>query len=156
MEPPMPSSKSPAEIAERLQRRRARLLMFQGLLFLIWQANFFSSPHGDFQQLRSVDQVKISAFIVWAIVLLIVLATGGGWFRSKEVRALLADETTVAHRRSAFVLGYWAAMLAAIGLYVLSLFEPVRLVEAIHIVLSAGIIVPLLRFAQLERRAAGE
>jgi hypothetical protein len=32
----------------------------------------------------------------------------------------------------------------------------VRLVEAIHIVLSAGIIVPLLRFAQLERRAAGE
>jgi hypothetical protein len=150
----MPSSKSPAEIAERLQGLRAKVLWFQGLLFLIWQANFFSSPHGDFRQLRSVDQVKISAFMVWAAMLLIVLATGGAWFRSKEVRALLEDETTKAHRQSAFVYGYWAAMIAAIGLYVISLFAQVLLVEAVHLVLSAGIIVPLLRFAQLERRAA--
>src|SRR5436190_15777674 len=149
----MTVSKSPAEVAERLQRRRAAVMWLQALLFLIWQANFFSTPHADFSQLRNVDQVKISAFVVWAAALLVLIATGGGWLRSKEVRALLNDETTQVNRRFALMVGYWAAMISAFALYVTSLFTEVRLVEAIHIVLSAGVIAPLMTFAQLERRA---
>ncbi|HET9160511.1 MAG TPA: hypothetical protein VFN88_07850 [Caulobacteraceae bacterium] len=151
----MPSTKSAAKIAERLAQRRARVMLFQGILFIVWQANFLSSPHADFAQLRSVDQLKISAFIVWAVVLLIGIATGGALFRSKAVRELLNDESTRMHRRMAQASGFWAAMLAALSLYVLSMFTQVRLVEAIHIVLSAGIGGVLVRFAQLERRALG-
>src|SRR4051812_28426202 len=125
----MPSPKSAAEIAERLSKRRAKIMLFQGLLFMIWQANFFTSPHGEWRELRSVDQVKISAFIVWAAVLLVVIATGGGWFRSPEVRALLNDETTRAHRQMAQASGFWSAMVAALALYLLSLFSEVKVVE---------------------------
>ena len=149
----MPASNSPAAIAERLSKRRAKIMLFQGLLFMIWQVNFFSSPHGEWHQLRSVDQVKISAFIVWAAVLLVLIATGGAWFRSREVKALLNDETTRAHRQMAQASGFWGAMAAALSLYLLSLFSEVKLVEAVHLVLSAGIFTVLIRFAQLERRA---
>jgi hypothetical protein len=149
----MPSSHSPADVAERLSQRRSKLMLFQGILFIIWQANFLSSPHADFTRVRSFDQLKISAFIAWAAILLIVIASGGGWFRSKQVRELLNDESTRVHRRIAQATGFWAAMLAALSLYVLSMFTEVRLVEAIHIVLSAGIGAVLIRFAHLERRA---
>jgi hypothetical protein len=152
----MSSSRSPAEIAERLSQRRAKVLWSQALIFLIWQTNFFASPHGEWTQLRTVDQVKISAFIVWATVLLVVIATGGGWFRSKEVKALLNDESTRVHRLMAQASGFWAAMVAALTLYLLSLFSEVKLVEAVHLVLSAGIFAVLIRFVYLERRAHRE
>jgi magnesium-transporting ATPase (P-type) len=147
------SSRSPAEIAERLSQRRAKVLWFQALLFLLWQMNFFASPHGEWAQMRNVDHFKISAFVIWAMVLLLMIATGGGWFRSKEVRELLNDESTRVHRQMAQASGFWAAMAASLALYLLSLFSEVKLVEAVHLVLSAGIFAVLIRFAYLERRA---
>ena len=149
----MSSMKTPGDLIDRRQRRRARIMTVQALFFLLWQVNFFSSPHTDFEHLRTVDHVKISAFIVWALVLLLLIATGGGWWDSRETRALMQDETTVAHRHAAIRFGYWAGMAGALGLYVASLFTQVRLVEAVHLILSLGVAAPLLRFAQLERRA---
>ena len=148
-EPDRPS----AETIERLQRRRTRLAFIQGAFFLIWQANFFAM---DEDSGRLVDHVKVSAYIVWSIDLLAFNGTGGGWIQRRAVRAILNDESTIAHRRQSTTWGFWAAIGGALGSYVVSLFEPVTAREAIHLVLSLGIVTALLNFAFLERRAQRE
>lgn len=148
------SVRSTSERAERLQHRRARIMAVEAVLFLGLQVNYFTTAHGDIgEPLRTVDHVRLSAMVVMSIALLVLIATGGGWSAGREVRAMMNDETTRDHRRRAIVAGYWAVMASVLGIYVLAQIEPVKLIEAIHIALSFGIAVPLLRFAQLERRA---
>ena len=38
----MTDNRSPAEIAERLSRRRGRILMAQGVIFLFWQVTYYA------------------------------------------------------------------------------------------------------------------
>jgi len=139
------------ETAERLGRKRARLLPFFAILFLAQQASYFSGPNADTG--RPVDHIRVAAWLVMSIVLLLVLATGGGWFRSRAVRALMNDEATQVHRTEAFRFGFFAAMTACVGLYVLDLFEPLGGRDVIHLVMSCGIAATLIRFGTLERRA---
>lgn len=144
------AQESDQELAERLTRRRARLLPVLAVIFISGQAVYF----GDVvEPMRMVDATKISAWLVWALALLVLLATGGGLLRSKKVRALLNDEGTRDHRLRAIAFGFWAAMLACVLVYVLSAFEPVSAREAIHLVLTLGVGAALLRFGLLERRA---
>src|SRR5689334_15681834 len=111
--PSKPDSTPPtAERIEHLQRRRTRLLFFQGLFFLIWQTLYFSAAHEAVAP-REGEHVKVAAYVVWSVVLLAFIGTGGGYLQSKAVRAVLNDEVTVANRRSALVTGYWVSMLAA-------------------------------------------
>jgi hypothetical protein len=139
------------ETAERLGRKRARILPLFAILFLTQQASYFSGPRVDTG--RPVDHIRIAAWLVMSIVLLLVLATGGYWFRSSEVRALMNDEATQVHRTDACRFGFFAAMIACVGLYVLSLFEPLGGRDVIHVVMSCGIGAALVRFGMLERRA---
>jgi hypothetical protein len=127
-------------------------MWIQGLFFLIWQANFFAFDGRPVSQ-PGTGHVKIAAYVVWAVVLLAFIATGGGYLQSRQVRAILNDESTVEHRRTAMVTGYWVTMLAAIGAYLVSLFQPLAAGEVIHIVLTAGVAAALINFAVLERRA---
>src|SRR5687768_1354233 len=122
------------EAAERIGRGRARLFIAQGLLFMIWQTMFFAG-YGD-GPLRLVDKVYLGAWLVWAVMLLVLLATGGGYFRSSKVRELLDDELTRRHRSSAYIAGFWTAMMAAIAVYVMSMFFAVTAREAVHLILS--------------------
>ena len=138
-----------AEVAERLTRRRARIMPAFAVLFILWQANFLSTPD---MPTRLVDQVKISAWFVWALALLLLLVTGGGAFRGPEVRALMNDELTRENRRTGYTFGFWAAVGSAMGLYAVALFEPVNGREAVHIVLTAAIASALMTFGALERR----
>lgn len=146
----MPEAKD-IEKAERLSRRRARMFPILAILFLTQQASFF----GDFtaEPTRTVDQVKIAAWLVLSIVLLLALATGGFWFHKAEVRRLLEDESTRANRAEAFRLGFLATMIGAILLYFISLYEPMSGREATHILTTFGLGAALLRFGFLERRA---
>jgi hypothetical protein len=143
-----PSSIS--EKAERLNRRRARALPVLGIIFLAQQASFLSMPE---HSARPVDHVKIGAWLVLSIVLLAGLATGGAWFRPREVRDLLNDESTRAHRQIAYSYGFWAAMGTAIGLYVVDMFEAVTGRDAVHIIVTVAVATALLNFGMLERRA---
>ena len=138
-----------AEQAERLSQKRSRMLFVLAAVFLSHQASYFSGH----DPARPVDHIKIAAWLVLSVVLLLMLATGGAWLRSKEVRALLNDETTREHRRAGFVNGFWAACLTAIGIYALDLFEPLSGRDTVHIILTVTIAVALLTFARLERRA---
>jgi hypothetical protein len=143
---------SDVERAERVGRKRARLFAAQAVLFITWQAMFFSGPAED--PMRTVSAVKLSAWFVWALALLLMLASGGALLRHRKLRGLLNDELTRQHRTRAYVTGFWAAVGACIGLYLVGMFEPVSGREAIHIVLSAAIGGALLTFALLERRTA--
>lgn len=142
----------PSEIdtADRLSRRRARLFPVLAVLFLSQQLAYFAEPDGA---ARVVDHVKIGAWLLLSIVLVLALATGGFWFKPKPVRALMDDEVTQANRADAFRIGFLATMAAAILLYFLLLFEPISGREAIHVLTTIGIATALLRFGLLERRA---
>jgi hypothetical protein len=138
-------------LAERLQRRRTRIMTMQAFVFLIWQFMFLSSLH-DFQAThRLVDQVKISAFVVWAALMLLLIATGGQWWTGRKVRDLMNDEVTRDHFRSSHVWGFWTVMLACFAVYVIQLFTPLETMVTLHILLSSGILAAMLRFVWLER-----
>ena len=143
--------RSVVETAERLSRKRARMLPFLAIIYLTQQATFFSgdAPPGA----RPVDHVKIGAWLVLSLVLLLALATNGFWFQSKEIRDLINDESTRANRASAMTAGFIAAMLAGIVIYFVEQFEPLGAREAIHIILSFGLGAALVRLGVLERRA---
>ena len=148
----MTSNRSAGEIAERAQRRRNRILWIP-ILFFIWQGAFFSGYATPHTPLRAVELVSLGSHLFLGVVLLVLLATGGGWRYSKAVRAMLDDESTRAHRAQAYGWGFWALALCILALYVTSPFVHRELGEIAHILLSVAVAVPALRFVMLERRA---
>jgi hypothetical protein len=141
---------SDAAKAEELSRRRARALPVLAIIFLSQQATFFTGTHG---RDRAVDHVHIGAWLILSIVMLLAMATGGGWIHSKAVRQLANDEATRAHREISCRTGYLASVAASIALYALTLFETLDGRDALHLVMTIGIAAALLRFGILERRA---
>ena len=144
------ADQSDYEAAERLSARRTRMWPLLAILLVTQQGAFFANSNGD----RTVDHVKISAWLVMSAVILLALVTGGGWIYPKRVRDLANDEATQVHRLKALRTGFVAAMLACLVLYFLTFFEQVAVREAIHIVTTAGLMAALLSFAFMERRAA--
>lgn len=138
------------EKADRLSRRRMRMVPGLAAIFLVQQASYFSGQIGD--GARTVDHVKIAAWLVLSIALLLFVTTGGFWFHSRRVRALLNDEATRANRVEGLRVGFIATMATGIALYFVALFEPVSGRDAIHLLMTAGIAAALFRFGQLERR----
>jgi hypothetical protein len=139
------------ESADRLSRRRARMLPALAMIFIIQQASYFSAHLEDAP--RTVDHVKIGAWLVLSVALLLALMTGGFWFRSKRVRDLLNDEVTRANRLDGLRFGFVATMATGIVMYFIAMFEPVTGRDAIHMLMTVGIAAALIRFGQLERRA---
>ena len=144
----MTATKSDAELADHLSRRRARMLPVLALFFIIQQSAYWSNPPAE----RAVDHVRMGAWAAMALVILFAVSTGGSWLRKPEVRAMVNDEQTRANRSAAMSAGFVASMLAGIALYVLQGAVQLTAGEAIHLIVSAGLIVLLLRFAMLERR----
>ena len=140
---------SSSDQADRLSRRRARMLPLLAIIYLSQQASYFASSPGD----RAVDHVKVGAWVLLSLVLLAALTTKGFWLRSREVRDMIDDETTRAHRGDALGWGFVMAILTAIALYFVAMFEPLTAREAIHAIVSLGLAAALVRFGLLERRA---
>lgn len=140
------------ETAERLTRSRARVIPVLVVLFSTQQAAYFANS-GANGVATGPDQLRLTAWLVMSAVLLLFLATGGGFFRPASVRALLNDETTKAHRAQATTAGFWVAMIFCFLLYCVSMYEPMDARTAVHIIMTLGIGTALLRFAVLEKRA---
>lgn len=141
---------SDIEAAERAGRRRVRLIPAVTIIFLAQQGTFFASPPADVT--RTVDGIRVGAWVCLSAVLVAFLWTGGMWRHRGAVRALLNDDGVRANRADAMSLGFLAAMLAALLLYVFAGVAGIGLLETIHLIVSAGIVAALLRFALLERR----
>lgn len=136
--------------AERMAWGRARAATVMAMVFIAAQAGSFH----DELPLNRPQTLHLSAWIVWAVALLVFLTVGGGLLRGRRLRAILNDETTRDHRLRAMALGFWAAMALAIGVYVLSFFDPTLTVrEGARLVITFAIAAALLRFGTLERKA---
>jgi len=141
---------SDIDTADRLTRKRARMLPFLALIFVTQQISYFVEADA---RVRMVDHVKVGAWLLLSVVLLCALATGGFWLKPRSVRALMDDEVTRANRAEAFRIGFLVTMIAGIGLYFLDQFAPMRGRETIHILVTIGIATALIVFGALERRA---
>lgn len=139
------------ERADKLSRRRARMLPFLAAIYLSQQLTFFTAldPAGQ----DTARYVKTGAWLVLTLLLLAGVATRGFWFEKSETRALLDDEFTLANRLEAMRLGFIVAMLTAVAVVLLAMVEPIRANEAAQLVLSLGLGAALIRFGLLERRA---
>ena len=137
--------------ADQLGRRRARMLPFLAIIYLSQQASYFGAAfeHPG----RTVDHVRIGAWLVLSVVLLAALATKGFWFHARAVRDLVDDEHTRANRLDAMRAGFLASMLTGIVLYVVAQLDPIPAHQAIHLTISLGLGAALVRFGMLERRA---
>lgn len=120
------------------------------VIFVSQQVTYFSAVSGGSE---SAYTVKISAWLVLSAVLLAALATKGFWLQPKEVRDLIDDENTRANRNDAMRWGFVLSMATAIGFEVLGMFETLKARESIHIIMTVGLAVALIRWGYLERRA---
>lgn len=140
---------SGVEIADRLSRRRALAMPMLAAVFLAGQAIY---AVGRVETGTGVDRVKVFAWVAWAMILLTLLATGGGLFRPRAVRRLMEDESTRANRSRAYAVGFWLAMAVAIVIYGLTAFDTIAPRESLHVIVTAAIAGALVTFGYLERR----
>ena len=134
-------------LADHLTRRRARVSTVLAVMFMASMAQSFGIETVP----NRPQTLHLAAWIVWAVLLVLLLALGGGYGRSRTVRGLMNDETTQANRREAMAAGFWAAVFAGFGLYALNLFEPLTAAAAIRLSLTATVATGLLWFGKLER-----
>ena len=137
--------KSAVEIADRYSRTRVRIMVAGALVFL---AHVALRPWIGVGHLWRMDLWAANA-----VLLLLVLATGGGLLNRREVRFLVNDEVSRNHYRTALVAGFWVAMTMGIGMYIFSVFEGLPGRDTAYVIVSASIIAALLTFSYLEHRA---
>ena len=143
-------AKSPVEIADRVSRKRAKGVALAALAFVAIQViirRFLAADPG------STHQTTIDWWAVNAVALLALLATGGGLLNARNIRALVNDEVSHTHYRTAVVAGYWVAMVTAMGIYFASRDEGVTARSAAYLIVSSSVVVALLVFSFLELRA---
>jgi hypothetical protein len=133
-------------LAERLMKRRANGLFALSLVFVVTQGSFISNG-------STPGILRISAWVVMAIALLVFFATGGGWARSRSVRALMNDESTRMHRARATTVAFYNMMASGFVVYALGMVKPFSGGEAAHLIMTVGIASALMTFWGLERAA---
>jgi len=140
------------EEATRLQHRTRRILVSSAIMFVIWQTSYFTVFNGPAGTVRPVDVVASVGFVAWGAALLMLVATGGGAFRSRQVREILDDELALAERGVAYQNAFWAVMFVSLGGYVAGHFTRVPGRTLAHVSLSAGVVVAVITIAWLQRR----
>ena len=136
------------EKAERLGRKRAQVFYVLTIVFFAGQGVYFGAPEATRD-----SPPRVGAWLILVLLMLVLLATGGFLIRGRAVRNLLNDENARANRIAAQAVGFWATILALMAIYVESMFDPVTLNQAVHIVGTIGVGAALLTFATRERRA---
>ena len=147
----MTKFESAHDTAARLSARTNRILISSGVMFVMWQLGYFvvfPPPPGP---PRNVDVVRTLALVAWCGALLMLLATGGGAFRNREVREILDDELARAQRGQAYQNAFWAVMVVALGAYVAAQFIAIDARFLAHAIVSCGVLVAVATRAYLNR-----
>jgi len=92
-------------------------------------------------------------WLVNVVVLLLALSTGGGLLNNRQIRALVNDEVSQSNYRTSVALGFWVAMVTALGLYAFPALQRFTGPDALYTVVTFSVTVAVLKFAYLEFRA---
>lgn len=142
---------TPVEIADRYSRKRAVIVAVGALAFLaihVALGPFFADGLGTARHATVGTMWAVNA-----IVLLAVLATGGGLLNSAQIRSLVNDEVSQSNYKTSVVAAYWVAMTAAMGLYIVPRFQAITARDAVYVIVTSSLGVALLTFSYLEYRA---
>ena len=150
IEPASAAAPDRAEAADRLSRRRVRILTAVMVIFAVQQANVSVVP-----PTRTVEMVGLFAWLFMASALLLILRTGGMLLREPELRRLANDDIAQANRAEAIAWGFFGAMAMAIGLSVVAALTATPVLVALRLVILIGLFSATYRFVQLEKRALG-
>lgn len=142
----------PVGQAARVQNRTRRILVSSGIMFVIWQLSYFTIFNRPAGAVRPVDAVASVGFVAWSAALLMLVATGGGAFRSRDVREILDDELARAERGVAYQNAFWTVMVVSLAGYMAGHFTEVPGRMLAHVSLSAGVVVAATTIAWLNRR----
>jgi hypothetical protein len=135
------------EIAERKGRWRAFAFLFLAALTCAVMVAVRSDPANDFKQ-----GLWVGVLVGCALNLLPIKR----WLRpNSEVQRLLEDEVVTANRRFSCVIGFWAAILAALWFSFASHFDPsIGAGEVGQLIATAGSVSAMVAFGVLELRSA--
>lgn len=134
---------------EKTTTRRRRVLVAVAILLGLFAMAMTATPA---ETLRNVDIVRTAGFMVLALVIALRSTTA---FSFVGRNAVLDDELTRANRASAARVGFWAMLLAAMVMLVVSFIETVTPTQIIPVLIGAGAVSAALRFAVLEGRGGG-
>jgi len=144
-------SKSIVDRADEISRKRAIAVAIAAAVFLIIQV--VTRPVFNNEPETGAHLSRIIMWAVNAVALLLLLYTGGGLANKSEIRALVNDEVTRAHSKSAVGIGYWVAMIVAMALYGFAGDNNFTAREAIYLIVTPSVAIALLTFSWLELRA---
>jgi hypothetical protein len=136
------------EAAERMGRARSGIFFVLALVFFVGQGLYFYLPPATRDSIP-----RVAAWLILVVLIMFLLATGGFLLRGRSVRDLLNDENSRSNRLAAQAMGFWVTVLAALAVYVESMFAPVSLDEGVHVIVTLGVGAALISFAMRERRA---
>ena len=135
------------ENADRFAETRATMAPFIGLLILVAQQGiFFAWDWG------SDSLVQIAIWLAFAIFMLVLLLTGGGWMLPARVRRIADDEVTRANRQLAITTGFIVAMVMGFLVWAVSPFEPLHAQRAANIIVSSSLGCAFVAYGMAERR----
>lgn len=137
------------EDVEKLARSRTRMLRLFPILYIGQQGVFIDAA----QRSGRLTFVHAVAWLAMTLVMLALLLGKGFPTHSAETRAQLDDETTRAHRFQAMSWGFVSAIVTSMIFYASTFYETIPAHMVAHGVVSAAILVAVLRFAILEKRA---
>ena len=135
---------------DMLARRRQWLLVIAALGFLLWQLCRLLLAIEPALGRPALLVASLACFLIFIVALGCVFL----WAKQARGRAALEDEMTQHNRLRAFAAGFWTMLIAAAALLAAGQFVALPGAETARLVMIAGIVAPLLRFAMLER--AGE
>jgi hypothetical protein len=144
---------STVEIADRYSRKRPALVAAAALAFLAIHVLLRPLFYAHGADAAIGGRSGIDWWAINVVALLAALATGGGLAHSRQIRVLLNDEVSRSHYKTSVAAGYWVAMVTAVALYLLPHFAGFNAREAVFLIVTPSVIVPLLTFAYLEFRA---
>ena len=122
------------EKAESFARSRTMMAPFFGLLVLVVQQGiFFGWEWG------SDSLIQIVLWLAFALFMLALLLTGGGWFLPKRARQIADDEVTRANRQRGITVGFVVAMITGFLVWAVSPFEPLHAQRAANIIVSVSL-----------------
>lgn len=137
------------EKAESFARNRATMAPFFGLLVLIMQQGiFFSWDWG------SDSLLQIILWLGFALIMLALLLTGGGWFLPKRARQIADDEVTQANRQHGITVGFIVAMVTGFLVWAVSPFEPLHAQRAANIIVSVSLGCAFVAYGMAELRSS--